>query len=196
MEYKKEKVGTGRFSHLILENSKIIVGVGFDENPEFKALLNDKDYESLVLYPGEKSLNLSDDQVSLSSKKKQIFVIDGTWACAKKMMKLTTALHHLPWVSFRSDRVSEFTVKHQPIPGCLSTAESLHQLLLEMNRLGLEKTKGMENNLMEVFRETVRQQLEAAADLERSRYRAKPFVEPHLRKISKKWGWRNVFFKN
>jgi len=196
MEYKKEKVGTGRFSHLILENSKIIVGVGFDEDPEFKALLDDKDYESFVLYPGEQSLNLSQDEVTLSPKKKQIFVIDGTWACAKKMMKLTTSLHHLPWVSFRSDRVSEFTVKHQPIPGCLSTAESLHQLLLEMNRLGVEKTEGKEDNLMEVFRETVKQQLEAAADLERSRYRAKPFVEPHLRKISKKWGWRNVFFKN
>lgn len=195
MEYKKEKVGTGRFSHLILENSKIIVDVGFDENPEFQAVLRDEEYESFVLYPGDQSINLSEEGVPLSPKKKQIFVIDGTWACAKKMMKLTTSLHHIPWVSFRSDRVSEFTVKHQPIAGCLSTAESLHQLLLEMNRLGLEKTEGHEENLMEVFRETVKQQLEAAADLERSRYRAKPFVEPHLRKISKKWGWRNVFFK-
>lgn len=196
MEYKKEKVGTGRFSHLILKNSKIIVDVGFDENPEFQAILQDEEFESFVLYPGDQSINLSEEGVTLSPKKKQIFVIDGTWACAKKMMKLTTALHHLPRVSFRSDRISEFTVKHQPIPGCLSTAESLHQLLLEMNRLGLEDTKGKENNLMEVFRETVRQQLEAASDLERSRYRAKPFIEPHLRKISKKWGWRNVFFKN
>ncbi len=32
MEYKKEKVGTGRFSHLILKNSEIVVDVGFDEN--------------------------------------------------------------------------------------------------------------------------------------------------------------------
>lgn len=196
MEYKKEKVGTGRFSHLILKNSKIIVDVGFDKNPEYQAVLRDEDYESFVLYPGDQSLNLSGEGVVLSPKKKQIFVIDGTWACAKKMMKLTTSLHDLPRVSFRSDRVSEFMVKHQPIPGCLSTAESLHQLLLEMNRLGLEQTENQEENLMEVFRETVKQQLEAAADLERSRYRAKPFVEPHLRKISKKWGHRNVFFKN
>lgn len=196
MEYKKEKVGTGRFSHLILKNSRIIVDVGFDYNSEFQEVLKDEEYESYVLYPGEKSINLSDEGVVLSPKKKQIFVIDGTWACAKKMMKLTTTLHHLPRVSFRTDRVSEFAVKHQPIPGCLSTSESLHQLLLEMNRLGLEKTEGQEENLMEVFRETVKQQLEAAADLERSRYRAKPFVEPHLRKISKKWGHRNVFFKD
>ncbi len=196
MEYKKEKVGTGRFSHLILKNSRIIVDVGFDENKEYLGVLRDPEYENFVLYPGDLSVNLSAPGATLSSGKKQVFVIDGTWACAKKMMKLTTSLHHLPRLSFTTDRISEFTVKHQPIPGCLSTAESLHQLIIEMNRLGVEKTQGLENNLMEVFRTTVEQQIECAADLERSRYRAKPFIEPHLRKISKKWGWRNVFFKN
>ena len=35
MEFKKEKVGTGRFTHLILKNSEIIVDVGFDENKRF-----------------------------------------------------------------------------------------------------------------------------------------------------------------
>lgn len=196
MEYKKEKVGTGRFSHLILKNSQIIVDVGFDENPEFLKVMADVRYENFVLYPGDQSVNLSAEGASLSPGRKQIFVIDGTWACAKKMMKLTTKLHDLPRLSFTTERVSEFKVKHQPLPGCLSTAESLHQLIIEMNRLGLEKTLGLENNLMDVFRRTVEQQLECAADLERTRYRAKPFVEPHLRKISKKWGWRNVFFKN
>lgn len=197
MEYKKEKVGTGRFSHLILENSRVIVGIGFDEDPEYLKILNDPSYENVVLYPGDQVLNLSRAQASdLPQKPLQVFVIDGTWACAKKMMKLTTSLHHLPRVSFTTDRISEFKVKHQPIKGCLSTAESLHQVLLELNRLGREKTSGKEENLMDVFRKTVEQQLAAAADLERTRYRAKPFIESHLRKISKKWDKRNVFFKN
>ncbi len=197
MEYKKEKVGTGRFSHLILENSKIIVGIGFDEDPEFLKVLTDEKYENVVLYPGDNVLNLSLASASdLPTKPMQVFVIDGTWACAKKMMKLTTSLHHLPRVSFTTERISEFKVKHQPIKGCLSTAESLHQVLLELNRLNREATHGKEENLMNVFRRTVQQQLEAAADLERTRYRAKPFIESHLRKISKKWEKRNVFFKN
>jgi flagellar hook protein FlgE len=41
MEFKKEKVGTGRFSHLILENSEVLVDVGFDENLRLKEILNE-----------------------------------------------------------------------------------------------------------------------------------------------------------
>ena len=172
MEYKKEKVGTGRFSHLILRNSRVIVDVGFDENKEFRSLLQDENFESWVLYPGDEVLNLTAQAPgSLTPKPKQLFVIDGTWACAKKMMKLTKSLHRLPRMSFTTDRVSEFTVKHQPLEGCLSTAESLHQVLLEFNRLGIESTMGREENLMEVFRKTVAQQMELASDPSRNRYR-------------------------
>lgn len=197
MEYKKEKVGTGRFSHLILKNSWVIVDTSFDENREFQELLKDEDYESLVLYPGDRARNLSElGPGELSGKPKQIFVIDGTWACAKKMMRLSTTLHHVPRISFSTDRVSEFSVKHQPLPGCLSTVESLHQVILELNRLGVEKTSGKEENLMAVFRKTVRQQIELASDPARNRYRPKPYREPSERKISKKWSERLVFFRD
>lgn len=197
MEYKKEKVGTGRFSHLILKNSRVLVDVNFDENPEFQAALNDPSYESYVLYPGDKVLNMSEAATgSLSTRPKQLFVIDGTWPCAKKMMKLTTSLHQVPRMSFSTDRVSEFQVKHQPLPGCLSTSESLHQVILEFNRLGLEATGGAEENLMEVFRKTVRQQMELAADPTKNRYRPKPYRPPEERTISRKWSDRAVFFKN
>ncbi|MFL5786201.1 MAG: tRNA-uridine aminocarboxypropyltransferase [Bacteriovoracaceae bacterium] len=197
MEYKKEKVGTGRFSHLILKNSRVIVDVNFDENTEFRQALLDPEYESFVLYPGENSRNLSQmGPGELSGKPKQIFVIDGTWPCAKKMMKLTTHLHDIPRISFTTDRVSEFSVKHQPLPGCLSTSESLHQVILELNRLGLEATNGLEENLMEVFRKTVSQQIELASDPTKNRYRPKAYRPPEERKISRKWEDRSVFFKN
>ena len=91
MEFKKEKVGTGRFSHLILENSEILVDVGFDENPRFQEILNDPDYQTYVLYPGDETIDLSGESVDLGTKKSQFIVIDGTWPCAKKMMKLTTS---------------------------------------------------------------------------------------------------------
>lgn len=196
MEFKKEKVGTGRFSHMILENSVVLVDVGFDENQEFLKILNDPEYESFVLYPGVEPIDLGTDElVQKVSKKAQFIVIDGTWPCAKKMMKLTTALHKLPRVSFRSDRVSEFKVKHQPLPGCLSTVESLHQVLLDLNRMGLEKTETQHDNLMEVFRHTVNQQMDLAKDPERQGYRKKPFSLPEDRKISKKWDHRSMFFK-
>lgn len=196
MEFKKEKVGTGRFSHLILENSKVVVDVGFDENAEFQALLNDPEYESYVLYPGVDPIDLGTNALmEKSTKKAQFIVIDGTWPCAKKMMKLTTSLHHVPRVSFKSDRISEFKVKHQPMPGCLSTVESIHQVLLDLNRMGMENTTPAHENLMDVFRHTVNQQMDLAKDPSRQGYRKKPFSLPENRKISKKWEGRLLFFK-
>ncbi len=197
MEYKKEKVGTGRFSHMILKNSLIFVDVNFDQHVEFQKILNDPEYSSFVLYPGHTTINLSHekDAAKLGAKKKQFVVIDGTWPCAKKMMKLTTSLHEIPRVSFTSDKVSEFKVKHQPVPGCLSTVESIHQLIIDLNSIGVEKTSGAENNLMDVFRQTVSKQIECAEDLTGRGYRRKPFSLPDDRKISKKWQSRLLFFR-
>lgn len=198
MEFKKEKVGTGRFSHLILKNSEIIVDVGFDGNRRFQEMLSDKNYQSVVLYPGLKTIDLSQSssRKSLGEKPLQFIVIDGTWPCAKKMMKLTTSLHDVPRVSFNTLRLSEFQVKHQPMPGCLSTVESIHQVILDLNKLEIEKTMGEEENLMEVFRQTVKQQMELAQDPDRQGYRKKPFSLPGERKISKKWQSRLLFFKD
>lgn len=197
MEFKKEKVGTGRFTHLILKNSEIVVDICFDDNKRFKELLNDKDYESFLLYPGDKTIDLSDDTLKKQvTKKAQFFVIDGTWPCAKKMMKLTTSLHHLPRVSFHTERISEFKIKHQPMKGCLSTVESIHQVIHELNRMKIENTMDFHENLMDVFRYTVNQQVELASDPQRQGYRKKPFTLPEERKISKKWDNRLLFFKS
>jgi DTW domain-containing protein YfiP len=197
MEFKKEKVGTGRFTHLILKNSQIIVDIGFDQNQQFLDVLADQTYQTVILYPGDQTIDLSrtHSMDKLDSRPLQFIVIDGTWPCAKKMMKLTTKLHHLPRVSFSHQRVSEFQVKHQPLPGCLSTVESIHQVILELNQLGRENTVGMEENLMQVFRKTVQQQIELAQDPNRQGYRKKPYSAPGERKISKKWDGRLLFFR-
>lgn len=198
MEYKKEKVGTGRFTHLILKNSCIIVDVGFDHNQELQNLLRDPDYVTYVLYPGEDSINLSATLVDppLPERPKQFIVIDGTWPCAKKMMKLTTTLHHLPRVSFERSNPSEFKVKHQPLPQCLSTVESIYQVLMELNRLGQEETAVQQENLMAVFHHTVERQMQLAQDPAHPGYRKKPFSLPQERKISKKWEKRLLFFRS
>jgi DTW domain-containing protein YfiP len=188
-------VGTGRFSHLILKNSEIVVDVSFDENPRFLALLNDSDYESFVLYPGMETIKLETNELKMKLKKKsQFFVIDGTWPCAKKMMKLTSKLHDLPRVSFETTRTSEFLVKHQPLPGCLSTVESIHQVILDLNRMGIEETGDAHQNLMDVFRYTVGQQMQLAQDPSRVGYRKKAYSDPSKRKTSKKWESRLLFF--
>ncbi len=195
MEFKKEKVGTGRFTHLILKNSEVLVGVEFDQDLRLRQLLTDPEYETFLLYPGVDAIDLGGEELrERPLKRAQFVVIDGTWPCAKKMMKLSTCLHHLPRVSFQSGRVSEFKVKQQPRPGCLSTVESIHQVLCDLNRLGLETSSPREENLMEVFRHTVIQQVELARDPDRAGYRKKPFSLPEDRRPSKKWEHRLLFF--
>lgn len=197
MEFKKEKVGTGRFSHLILENSAVFVDISFDENKPFLEMLNDPQYESYVLYPGDEVVDLSGDVPVefLSGKPKQFIVIDGTWPCAKKMMRLSTCLHDLPRVSFSTNRTSAFKVKHQPLPECLSTVESIHQVICDLNRLGMEKTEGKEENLIQVFNRTVEHQISLAEDPHRQGYRRKAFSLPSERKVSKKYEKRLLFFR-
>ena len=198
MEYKKEKVGTGRFTHLILKNSEVLVDVGFDENPRLQEILKDTRYQTFLLYPGEETIDLSQQEArnALGDRPSQFIVIDGTWPCAKKMMKLTKSLHHIQRVSFQTKKISEFQVKHQPLPGCLSTVESVYQVLKDLNQLGKEATNNQEENLLEVFRYTVHQQMQLAADPARQGYRKKAFSLPGQRKISKKWSSRLLFFKN
>lgn len=195
-EFKKEKVGTGRFSHLVLQNSEVLVGIDFDQDPAFQRRLADETYQTVVLYPGKNAIDLSEPNSAsqLAGKPIQWVVIDGTWQCAKKMMRLTTSLHRLPRVSFAPGRTSEFQVKHQPRPECLSTAESLHQVLLDLNRLGMEHTEGREENLMEVFRKTVERQLEFALDPSREGYRKSPYKPPAERNPSRRWRDRPLFF--
>lgn len=82
------------------------------------------------------------------------------------------------------------------MPGCLSTVESIHQVILDLNRMGLETTEKWHENLMDVFRYTVNQQMELAEDPARQGYRKKPFTEPQERKISKKWENRLLFFNS
>jgi DTW domain-containing protein YfiP len=198
MEFKKEKVGTGRFSHLILKNSEILVGIGLDQDRRLREILQDDSYQTVLLYPGDKALDLGDSKNGefFSARPLQILVIDGTWPCAKKMVKLTTLIHHLPRVSFGQERISQFSVKHQPRPGCLSTVESIHQVLVELNQLGVESTLNPMENLMEVFHYTVNQQVSLASDPDRAAYRKKPLSQLSERKISKKWLGRKLFFKD
>ena len=54
-EFKREKAGTGRLTHLCLANSEIHMGVGFDDHAEVQRLINDPGYFPVLVYPGAHS---------------------------------------------------------------------------------------------------------------------------------------------
>lgn len=144
-EYKKERNGTGRMTQLQLQNSEIIVGVDFTKNGRVNEILAEESSSSFLLYPGEDTFNLSvkkgPETVSFLGENPQIFILDGTWPCAKKMMKVSTNLQALKRVSFDNKIESKFIIKQQPAPLCLSTIESVYTVLNILNTGGTENCK-------------------------------------------------------
>lgn len=129
-EYKKEKNGTGHMTQLQLENSEIIVGVDFTNNERVNEILSKENSNSFLLYPGKDNFNLSSSEmISIMGDNPHIFILDGTWPCARKMLKLSKNLQKLKRVSFDNNKKSKFLFKQQPDALCLSTIESVYTVL-------------------------------------------------------------------
>jgi DTW domain-containing protein YfiP len=132
-EYKKQKNGTGHMTKLQLENSEVIVGIDFTNNNRVNEILTNEKSSSFLLYPGKDNFNLSirkSAEINLfMGDNPHIFILDGTWPCARKMIKLSKNLHQLKRVSFDNEIKSKFIIKQQPEPLCLSTIESVYTVL-------------------------------------------------------------------
>ncbi len=165
-EYKKEKNGTGRMTNLQLENSEIIVGVDFTNNKRVNEILNNEKNSSFLLYPGEDTFNLSvrksSEIISFMGNNPHIFILDGTWPCARKMLKLSKNLQKLKRVSFDNKIKSKFTIKQQPAPLCLSTIESVYTVLNSLNKGELEQCDT--KNFLVPFEKMIAHQIECMLD--------------------------------
>lgn len=141
-EYKKVKLGTGRLAALSLAQSELHVGVAFDQNPAVQSLLHDPRYRPMLLYPGPGARNLSEGALSaadLEGKRLLVFLLDATWILARKMLRLNPGLQALPRIMFTPREKSRFVIKRQPRAHCLSTLEAVHELMLALDRAGLDR---------------------------------------------------------
>jgi DTW domain-containing protein YfiP len=142
-EYKKEKNGTGHMTALQLENSEIIVGVDFTNNNRVNEILTKENSRSFLLYPGKDNFNLSVRKSSelrpFMGENPNLFILDGTWPCARKMLKLSKNLQQLKRVSFDNEIKSKFIFKQQPEPLCLSTIESVYTVINLLKEGALEQ---------------------------------------------------------
>jgi DTW domain-containing protein len=199
MEAKKEKMGTGRIVLATLKDSQMIMGVDFTEDQEVNDLINNPDNHCMVMYPGEKSINVSEhDVLPLIEKQKTkrlvVFLIDGTWPCAKKMMNLSKNVQRLPRISFTATHKSIFEIKEQPADFCLSTLESIHFFIQECNRRGLEKTDSVEDQLIVTFKAMIDFQIKCSTDPSLSTYTRGRlgYSKKEDRIRAKKWLTRNI----
>jgi DTW domain-containing protein YfiP len=142
MEFRREKCTTGRLTCLNLANSEIISGIGFDADPRVRALVDDPQNYAVLVYPGEKALNVTAGEfpaAALGGRRLVVFLLDATWSCAGKMLKASPGLLHLPRLMFTPRERSRFTIKRQPRAECLSTLEAVHELLLALDAAGLDR---------------------------------------------------------
>jgi DTW domain-containing protein len=167
----RRRIATGRMSHLCLENSYLIKGQNFTQNKQVNFLLADPQYASVILYPGATSENLSllssDEKRNLTSvdKKLRVFVIDGTWATAGKMVRESDNLKKLPRICFSPPKPSSFRVRKQPHANCYSTIEAIHQTIeLIGDSQGFSVVNREHDRLLMVFDSMVERQLSFIQD--------------------------------
>lgn len=131
----RRRIATGRMSHLLLQHSHLIEGDQFASDERVNALIADSKSFAVVLYPGAGSVDISNSTLeeksalTPSGKKLLVFVIDGTWATARRTMRLSPNLTALPRIGFSPKRESQFKVRKQPAAHCLSTLEAIHHTI-------------------------------------------------------------------
>lgn len=167
----RRRIATGRMSHLCLSGSYLIKGQDFTQDSLVNELINDQDYYSVILSPGLTSKNLSNftevekENIFPQNKKLRIFVIDGTWATAGKMIRQSENLRTLPRICFTPPQPSNFRVRKQPKPYCYSTIEAIHHTIeLIGASQGFKVHERAHDKLLTVFNFMVERQLHFIED--------------------------------
>jgi DTW domain-containing protein YfiP len=166
----RNKVGSARMTHHSLKGSQLWVGSSFGGHTEVNSLIKNRENQCFVLFPGPSSVNLSAldsnqmQETFPSHLKLVIFVLDGTWATARSMLRNSENLARLPQVSFSSSAKSEYQIRKQPREYCLSTLEAVHRLIqiLEPNV--------DPHSLLLLFRSMVNRQIQFAESFRKPRY--------------------------
>jgi DTW domain-containing protein YfiP len=159
-------IATGRMAHLSLQRSHLVVGQDFTADAKVARLLGEPRYRPLLLYPGVRSTDLS----TLTGEQRRaaysdgrellIFVVDGTWATARKTMRLSHNLRALEQVAFTPTTESRFHVRKQPRVDCLSTIEAIHHTIeLLGDSQGFAVNERIHDALLNPFHSMVNRQL-------------------------------------
>jgi DTW domain-containing protein YfiP len=185
-EFKQEKAATGRLTHLCLPNSELHMGIGFDADESVQALIRDPHNHCVLLYPGKEAVNLSlpaaipGFAAALGPRRLVVFLLDATWAGARKMLRLSPSLQRLPRIMFTATAPSRYVIKQPPQAGCLSTLEATHELLLALTRAGLDDYP-LPEQLLALFQRMQDFQIRCARDPARAGYRRRPYSDPAAR---------------
>lgn len=96
-----------------------------DPDAALLALLNDSQYQPMVVFPAEDvEVGRAITVVNSEPGKKPLFIfLDGTWREAKKMIRKSPYLDNLPVLSVTADKLSDYRLRVAPHAHQLGTAE-------------------------------------------------------------------------
>ena len=99
----------------------------------------------------------------LQSRRLVVFLLDATWRLARPMLRDSLSLQRLPRIMFSGAAPSRYIIKRQPEPGCLSTLEAVHEMLLALDRTGLDAYT-QPTQLLDLFQRMQNFQIERTAE--------------------------------
>jgi DTW domain-containing protein YfiP len=150
---------SARLTRVALENAELHRGVVFEGDARVRELAATAG--AALLFPGAGAAPAAS---RAAAPPPVLFVIDGTWLQAEKMLGVNPTLSALPRLAVRSEEPSGYReLRREPAEGHLSTAEAVALALGD-----LEGDHARFEPLVRAFRATVARQLECATGERRS----------------------------
>ena len=119
-----------------------------------------------------------------------LFLLDGTWPCARKMLKLSKNLQKLKRVSFDNKIISKFIIKQQPASLCLSTIESVYTVLNLLKESDVEQCDT--KDFLIPFEKLIQYQLDYILNPDSKHYRATASKEILPKNVYKKNAGKSI----
>lgn len=166
-------IGTARMASLSLVGSELEVGVDFSRSRALARAIADEERPPVLLFPGPHARDLGREPPEHPVR---LVVIDGTWAQAKKIVRVNPALAALPRYAFTPPAPSAYTIRREPQADFVSTVESLAHVLSI-----LEGDPSFADSLTAPFHAMVAQQVRYAETVRAARHRRRVRAIPRDR---------------
>jgi len=115
-------IGTARMAAACLPRSTLVVGTEIEDRREVRAVLDDPARPAILLWPGPGARDLA---LEPPSGPVTLVVVDGTWALAKKLVRINPRIASLPRYALSPDQPSRYQIRSEPRVECVSTLEAI-----------------------------------------------------------------------
>jgi DTW domain-containing protein YfiP len=119
----RNRCGTARMVRRALPRSEVLVGVDFEEDLRFRALLADAG-DPVVVYPADGARPVT--ELAARRGPFTLIVVDGTWWQAEKIWRRNPSLRALPVYRIEPAQPSRYSIRRgDPTPAGLATVEAV-----------------------------------------------------------------------